>query len=133
MTSHAAALNETEARHSFNVKPKKRLRRILSYLKKPAIAAVVLALADAAVLLTVLGVPGIRTLVLVLLLEGGLGLLAGTGIVLSSTPSISRVGETVLGTAPWSREAERNAERVGLMWILCASFLITIGFALSIL
>jgi hypothetical protein len=73
------------------------------------------------------------TLSLVLLLEGGIGLLAGTGIALSSSPSVSKVGETFLGTAAWSREAEKNAERVGLRWILCSSLLVLIGFGVSML
>lgn len=71
-------------------------------------------------------------MVLVLLLEGGLGLLAGTGIALSSTPSVSKVGETMLGTARWSKESEKHGEKVGLRWMLGSCVLITIGFGLSL-
>jgi hypothetical protein len=88
---------------------------------------------DAVVLIPTLGVSWRPTLVLVLLLEGGLGLLAGSGISLSSTPSVSKVGEAVLGTAPWSRESERNAERVGLKWILGSCLLIAIGLGVATL
>ena len=108
-----------------------RPRQILRYLRRPLLAAVGIACADALVLIPTLGVSWKPTLVLVLLLEGGLGLLAGAGIALSSTPSISKVGETVLGTAPWSRESERNANRVGWKWILSACLLIAIGFGIS--
>jgi hypothetical protein len=72
-------------------------------------------------------------LVLLFFLEGGAGLLAGAGVSLSATPSVSRVGHMLFGTAPWSRDSEKHAERVGWKWMLASSFLIVIGFGLSIL
>ena len=107
--------------------------RIITFVKQPLLAAIVLASVDALILSTVIGGNWKLRLVLVLLLEGGLGLLAGTGIALSSTPSVSKVGETMLGTASWSREAEKHGERVGLKWILGSCLLIVIGFGLSVL
>ena len=107
--------------------------RALAYLKRPLLAAVGIACIDTVVLLAVGGLTWRTTLVLVLFFEGGLGLLLGTGIALSSSPSVSKVGETVLGTAPWSREAEKNAERVGRRWIVCASLLVLIGFGVSVI
>jgi hypothetical protein len=106
--------------------------RIITFVKQPLLAAIVLASVDALILGTVIGSNWKPRLALVLLLEGGLGLLAGTGIALSSTPSVSKVGETMLGTASWSREAEKHGERVGLKWILGACLLIVIGFGLSV-
>jgi hypothetical protein len=71
------------------------------------------------------------TLVLVLLLEGGAGLIIGSVIALSSTPSISKVGEIAFERAPWSREGERNAERVAGKWMIASTLLVLAGFALS--
>jgi hypothetical protein len=71
------------------------------------------------------------TLVLVLLLEGGAGLIVGSAIALSSTPSISKAGEIVFERAPWSREGERNAERVAGKWMIASALLILAGFVLS--
>ena len=112
---------------------KARLRRVPGFLKRPILAAVGIAGVDAVLLVAALGSSWKPTLVLVLFLEGGVGLLMGTGIALSSSPSVSKVGETVLGTAAWSREAEKNAERVGLRWILGSSLLVLIGFGVSML
>jgi len=106
---------------------------ILSYAKKPAVAAAGILVVDALGLLIDFGFIPRDTLTLVVLLEGGSGLISGVGIALSATPSISKVGHATIGTAPWSKESEKNAERVGLKWMLTASLLVLIGFALSIL
>ena len=111
---------------------KKKTGLILSYIKKPALAAIMITLVDTLALLIGFGFISRNTLILVLLLEGGIGLISGVGIALSSTPSISKIGQVTIGTAAWSREAEKNAERVGLKWIVTASLLVLVGFALSI-
>jgi hypothetical protein len=105
--------------------------RVLNYMKTPVIGASVITLADSIILPAVLGSASKTTLVLVILLEGGLGLIAGSAIALSSTPSISKTGEIMFGRAPWSREGERNAERVAGKWMIASTLLIIIGFALS--
>lgn len=105
---------------------------ILGYMKKPAIAATSISLVDTLALLIGFGFISRDTLILVVLLEGGIGLISGVGIALSSTPSISKIGHATIGTAAWSKEAEKNAERVGLKWMVAASLLVLIGFALSI-
>ena len=105
---------------------------ILNYLRKPALAAAIVSLVDSLGLMISFGFVSRDTLVLLLLLEGGIGLMSGVGIALSSTPSISKIGHATIGTAEWSREAEKNAERVGLKWIVTGSFLVIIGFALSV-
>ena len=108
-------------------------RRIWNYLIRPAFAASAITCVDGLILFFILQSNWKQTLVLALWLEGGLGLLAGAGIALSSTPSISKAGETIFNTAPWSRESESNAERVGLKWILGSSLLVLIGLAVSML
>ncbi len=104
----------------------------LRYLARPFLAALLVALGDSLVLLLALMSIPISTLVLLLFLEGGVGLMVGVGISLSSTPTVSRVGETLFGTSSWSREAEKHAERVGWKWMTGSVLLIAIGFALSV-
>ena len=106
---------------------------VLRFLRQPLFAAIIISGVDAIISFTFSGTAWKPTLELVLLLQGGLGLLAGTGIALSSTPSVSKVGETMLGTASWSREAEKNSERAGLKWMLGSCVLIAAGFGLSVL
>lgn len=118
---------------SVGLQSKKKSSRILSYTTTPILAAVTISLVDTLVLQFGFGFISRNTLTLVLLLEGGIGLLSGVGIALSSTPSISRLGHVTLGTAAWSRDAEKNAERVGVKWMVTASLVALVGFALSIL
>jgi len=73
------------------------------------------------------------TFVLLMFLEGGIGLLLGVGISLSNSPSASKAGEFLFKTAPWSREAERHAESIGLRWITASLFLVLIGVAVSVI
>jgi hypothetical protein len=105
---------------------------VLKYVKGPLLAAFLVGLADSLGLLLSLGYIPKTTLVLVLFLEGGIGLMVGVGISLSSTPSVSRLGETLFGTASWSREAEKHAEKVGWKWMAGSSLLVLIGFAVSV-
>ena len=112
---------------------RKEPRRLWNYLIRPALAAGAITIVDGLILLFIAAAAWRQTLVLALWLEGGLGLLAGAGIALSSTPSISKTGEMIFNTAPWSRGSEKNAERVGLKWILGSSLLVLIGLAVSIL
>jgi hypothetical protein len=108
-----------------------RARRILDYLKTPVIGASIVSVLDSVVKLLFFGSGSKTTLVLVLFLEGSIGLIAGSAIALSSTPSISKTGEIMLGRASWSREGERNAERVAGKWMIASTLLILAGFALS--
>ena len=117
---------------SIDLQTRKKTSQIVNYLTKPILAAVIIPLVDTLVLQIGYGFISRNTLTLVLLLQGGIGLLSGVGIALSSTPSISRIGHATIGTAAWSRDAEKNAERVGLKWMVAASLLVLIGFALSI-
>lgn len=112
---------------------RKEPRRLWNYLVRPAIAAGAITCVDGLILFFISMATWRQTLMLALWLEGGLGLLAGAGIALSSTPSISKAGEMIFNTAPWSRESEKNAERVGLKWIMGSSLLVLIGLAISVL
>lgn len=107
-------------------------RRILVYMKKPVIAAFTVTLLDLTGILLTTGTLPRTTLALLMLLEGSIGLLAGAGIVLSTTPSVSKVGEITIGSAGWSREGERHAERVAGKWIIASTLMILTAFALSI-
>ena len=111
---------------------KKKIAQMLSYMMKPVLAALIIPLVDTLALQIGFGFISRNTLTLVLLLEGGIGLLSGVGIALSSTPSISRMGNAIIGSSAWSRDAEKHAERVGLKWMVTASLVVLVGFALSI-
>lgn len=111
--------------------PTQTLRRVWNYLRRPVVGASILVLLDPIFLQLISGSLSKTTLVLVLLLEGGAGLIVGSAIALSSTPSISKAGEIVFERAPWSREGERNAERVAGKWMIASALLILAGFVLS--
>lgn len=108
-------------------------RRILSYSKTPVIAAVIVVFLDLILLEILFGSVSRIMFVLVLFLEGSLGLIAGAGIAISSTPFISKIGEMTVGRSAWSRESEKNAEKVAGKWITASALIILIGFSLSII
>lgn len=97
------------------------------------IYASIIALFDAVILEILTSTIARPMFTLILFFEGGLGLLAGVGISLSSTPSMARLGEELFRTSPWSRESQRHAETVGLKWMLASGFLVVLGFAASAL
>ncbi len=104
----------------------------LPLLKSAFYAAIAFAV-DTVALLALTGGISPATLTLVTFLEGGVGLLVGVGISLSSTPSISSTGEALFGTSPWTRQSEKNAERVGLRWIAASAILVMLGVLVSAL
>ena len=69
--------------------------------------------------------------VLLMFLEGGIGLMAGVGIALSNSPSVARTGEVLFNTAPWSPEGERHAQKIALGWITTSVFIVLIGVVAS--
>jgi hypothetical protein len=103
------------------------------YIGIPLILGLVITLIDSLGVFLVLRRLPAETLALVLFLEGGAGLIVGVAISLSSTPSVSTFSERLLRTSPWSRDAERYAERVGWRWLIASTFLIVIGFLASAL
>ena len=107
--------------------------RLLGFLKIPIIGGLAILMINCLGLLITFSVVSKPLLVLLLFLEGGAGLLVGVGVSVSATPSISRLGQMFLGTAPWSKESEKHAERVGSKWIVAASLLTGAGFVISIL
>lgn len=106
---------------------------ILEYAWKPVLAAFLVTALDSLGLLAGFATISRDTLVLLLFFEGGVGLLLGTGVSLSSTPSVSKFGEELFGTAPWSLEAEKYAERVGLRLMLASGFLVLMALLVSTL
>ncbi len=117
---------------SCTILTKTRLPSFAGYLAKPLLAALILASLDSTGLLITQGSIDQSILVLLLFLEAGAGLLVGVGISLSSTPTVSKIGHTVLGTAEWSRESERHAEGVGWKWMIASGFLFLLGIVLSV-
>ena len=109
-----------------------RLSTLAKYLSRPILVATLVTLIDTLGLFVLFQTILASTLVLILFLEAGVGLLVGVGVSLSSTPSVSRVGQTILGTSPWSKESERHAERVGWKWIVASSFLFLIALVISV-
>ena len=83
------------------------------YVGEPFLAAFLIAGGDSLGLLLGFGSIARPTLVLVLFLEGGVGLLLGVVIALSSSPSVSKFGETLFGTDRWSRDAEKHSKKEG--------------------
>ncbi len=110
-----------------------RREKLLSFLKLPLLAGLTILAINLVGLLITFGVVSKPLLVLLLFLEGGVGLLVGVGVSVTATPSISRLGQVLLGTAPWSRDYEKHAERIGWKWMIAASLLIGAGFVISIL
>jgi len=74
-----------------------------------------------------------KTLTLILFLEGGLGLLAGSAIIVSATPSVAKAGELLFKTSSWSQEAERHAEMIGVKWMAASMSLVLFGALVSAL
>ncbi len=109
------------------------VRRSLLYAKKPVIVAFIITLLDLVGIVLVARTIPRTTLVLVLFMEGSIGLIAGAAIVFSSTPSISKIGEVTIGTASWSKKAEKHAEKVAGKWFVASSVIILTGFALSMI
>ena len=106
-------------------------RKRLPNLARSLVYSAIITIGDLIVLLVLTREISGSTLTLILFLEGGIGLLSGVAISLSSSPSMSKLGEELFHTSPWSREAERHAESVGLKWMLTATFLLLLGFAIS--
>ena len=104
---------------------------VLRRLQKPLLAASTIALGDSLALLIVLRHVSEDTLTLILFFQGGLGLVVGVGVALSSSPFAAAVSERLFRTDPWSLKAQQHAERVGQRWLLASAFLILIGFVVS--
>ena len=121
-----------DTRRRWSLRIRLRLVSTGKYLSRPLIAALLVAFIDSFGLFLFRGFVDVSALVLLLFLDAGVVLLAGVGIALSSTPSISKVGQTVLGTSPWSRNAEKHAERVGWKWMVASVFLFLLGILISV-
>ena len=107
--------------------------KLLLYLKQPLLAATTIALSDLLALIIGVGSVPRTTLVLILFLEGGIGLIVGVIIALSSAPSIAKLGELTMGAAPWSRDSEKHAEKIGSKWMVASAILVAVAFLISAL
>ena len=67
---------------------------------------------------------------LVLLLEGGLGLVAG-GAVASFSTTLGKVSESLLRSKPWDAKRQKEAERQARAWIVTGVLLIVVGLFAS--
>jgi hypothetical protein len=72
------------------------------------------------------------TLSLVVLLEGGLCLVAGSAAVLYS-PSIAKINEVLFGSKPWSAIRQKQIEKQVQILIGTGSFLVIEGLIISII
>jgi hypothetical protein len=66
----------------------------------------------------------------VLLIEGGLGLALG-GIVASYSPVVSKFGEMVFRSEPWSKVRQKEAEKQGQILIVAGFFMLLTGLTVS--
>jgi hypothetical protein len=67
---------------------------------------------------------------LILLLEGGLGLIMGGGAVMYS-PVASKVGEILFKSEPWNAKRQKEVEKQAQMLILVGIFSLVIGLLVS--
>ena len=67
---------------------------------------------------------------LVLLLEGGLGLLVG-GIVASFSRVINKIGEKLHRSESWTATSQKEAERNSRPWIVTGVLLLLLGLLVS--
>jgi len=67
---------------------------------------------------------------LILVLEGGLGLTLG-GVVAMYSPVVSKAGEILFRSEPWSQERRKTSEKQGQMLIAIGLFLLLIGLTIS--
>ena len=111
----------------------RRLGQTARYFAVTFVFAALVVLLDIAGLLVATHSAPKPTLTLLLFLEGGLGLIISVAIALSSGPSVAKVGETLLGTSPWSPGGQKYAEKASLRWMLASGYLVIIGFMASAL
>jgi hypothetical protein len=67
---------------------------------------------------------------LALLLEGGLGLLAG-GVLTSFARLFGKIGEKLFKSKPLDATSQKDAEGKAIPWIVTGVFLIFLGFIVS--
>jgi hypothetical protein len=72
------------------------------------------------------------TLSIVLLGEGGLGLVLG-GAMASYSPIVSKLGEVFFRSKPWDAKHQRDAEKQARTWIATGSILVFAALLVSAL
>lgn len=76
--------------------------------------------------------PITSTLSLIVLLEGGLCLVAGGGVVLY-TPSLAKLGQFFFRSKPWNATRQKHMEKQMQILIITGLFLVLYGLIVSIL
>jgi len=69
---------------------------------------------------------------LIVLLEGGLCLVAGGGVVLY-TPSIAKLGQVFLTSKPWNATRQKRIEKQMQILIITGLFLVIYGLIISVI
>ena len=72
------------------------------------------------------------SLSIVMLLEGGIGLVVGGGAVLYS-PVSAKISEMILHTKPWNAKRQKEVETQTRAWIITGVFLVLEALLLSAL
>jgi len=67
---------------------------------------------------------------MVMLIEGGLGLIIGGAVALYS-PIVSKVQEVFFHSEPWTAARQKQAEKQALAWIATGSILVLVAFLIS--
>lgn len=70
------------------------------------------------------------SLSLLMLLEGGIGLIVGSAVALYS-PVISKVEEVIFHSEPWNAKRQKQAEKQGYPWIGTGGILVLTGLLVS--
>jgi hypothetical protein len=72
----------------------------------------------------------VSILSLLMLLEGGLGLIIGSAVALYS-PVISKVEEVIFHSEPWDAKRQKQAEKQGYSWIVTGGILVLLALLVS--
>ena len=109
-------------------------RTLLEFLAKCLLYSFVIILIDFVILFFLVGRPDeiIYPLSIVMLLEGGIGLVVGGGAVLYS-PASAKISEMIFHTKPWNAKRQKEVETQSRAWIITGAFLVLEALILSAL
>ena len=109
------------------------LKNVLDLIVKGSIYSLIIFCIDFIIFFIFTGGSNIiSTLSLVVLLEGGLCLVAGSAAVLYS-PSIAKINEVLFGSKPWSATRQKQKEKQVQILIGTGAFLVIEGLIISII
>ena len=109
-------------------------RTLLKFIAKCLLYSFVIILIDFVILFSLAGRLEEITysLSIVMLLEGGIGLVVGGGAVLYS-PVSAKISEMILHTKPWNAKRQKEVETQTRAWIITGVFLVLEALLLSAL